>query len=165
MQQSELERYERELGTFLGVWAAGSVVAGSVIAIIGHRAGRKQWMRFGRQNAMWGAVDALIAGAGVLSRSRRGELTSEEVEFEAKKLRVMLLLNALADVAYIAGGAHIAYHAKPARPGGSAEPSLTGSPEVTSFKMGRGDGVAIVIQGAFLLGLDLTFARRLSAAS
>ncbi|TEX52358.1 MAG: hypothetical protein B7C55_00785 [Actinomycetales bacterium mxb001] len=153
MQQSELEHYERQLSTLLGVWAAGSVIKGGIIALIGHRTGRKQWMRFGRQNAMWGAVDGVIAGLGVRSRSRRGELTPEQVEFEATKLRVMLLLNALADVVYIAGGAHIAYHAKP------------GPPEVTSFKMGRGDGVAIVIQGAFLLGLDLTFARRLSAAS
>ena len=165
MQQTELEHYERQLSTLLGVWAAGSVIKGGIIALIGHRTGRKQWMRFGRQNAMWGAVDGVIAGAGVLGRSRRGELTPEQVEFEATKLRVMLLLNAAADVIYIAGGAHIAYHAKPARPGGPAEPSLTGSPEVTSFKMGRGDGVAIVIQGAFLLGLDLTFARRLSTAS
>lgn len=165
MQQSELEDYERQISTLLGIWAAGSIIKGGIIALIGHRTGRKQWMRFGRQNAMWGAVDALIAGAGVLSRSRRGELTPDEVDAQARKLRVMLLLNALADVVYIAGGAHIAYHAKPARPGGPAEPSLTGSPEVTSFKMGRGDGVAIVIQGAFLLGLDLTYARRLTAAA
>ena len=153
MQQSELEDYERQISTLLGIWAAGSVIKGGIIALIGHRTGRKQWMRFGRQNAMWGAVDALIAGAGVLSRSRRGELTTDEVNAQARKLRVMLLLNALADVVYIAGGAHIAYHAKP------------GPPEVTSFKMGRGDGVAIVIQGAFLLGLDLTYDRRLTAAS
>ena len=165
MQQSELEHYERQLSTLLGVWAAGSIIKGGIIALIGHRTGRKQWMRFGRQNAMWGAVDAVIAGAGVLGRSRRGELTPDEVDTQARKLRVMLLLNAAADVIYIAGGAHIAYHAKPARPGGPAEPSLTGSPEVTSFMMGRGDGVAIVIQGAFLLGLDLTYARRLTAAA
>ena len=152
MQQSELEHYERQLSTLLGVWAAGSIIKGGIIALIGHRTGRKQWMRFGRQNAMWGAVDALIAGAGVLGRSRRGELTPDEVDAHARKLRVMLLLNAAADVIYIAGGAHIAYHAKP------------GPPEITSFKMGRGDGVAIVIQGAFLLALDATYAKRLSTS-
>jgi hypothetical protein len=96
---------------------------------------------------MWGAVDALIAGAGALSRSRRGELTDDEVEFERVKLRTMLLLNAAADVVYIAGGAHIAYHA-----------GTSG----TSFRMTRGDGLAIVIQGAFLLALDATYAKRLS---
>lgn len=150
MDRDELEGYEREITTVLTVWAAGSVIKGTAIALIGKRTGRKQWMRFGRQTAMWGAVDALIAGAGSLSRSRRGELTPEEVEAEARKLRTLLLINAAADVVYIAGGAHIAFHAKP------------GPPEKTSFRMGRGDGLAILIQGAFLLALDATYARKLS---
>ena len=148
MNQAELEAYERQISTLLGAWAAGSIVKGGVIALIGHRTGRKQWLRFGRQTAMWGAVDALIAGAGTLARSRRGELTPDEIDDQARKLRTLLLLNAAADVIYIAGGAHIAFHAKG---------------EKTSFRMGRGDGLAIVIQGAFLLALDATYARRLSA--
>ena len=151
MDRDELEGYEREITALLTVWAAGSVIKGTAIALIGRRTGRKQWVRFGRQTAMWGAVDALIAGAGALSRSRRGELTQEQVDFEATKLRVMLLLNAAADVVYIAGGAHIAFHAK------------SGPPERTSFRMGRGDGLAILIQGAFLLALDATYARKLAA--
>ena len=151
MDRDELEGYEREITTLLTAWAVGSIVKGTAIALLGKRTGRKQWVRFGRQSAMWGAVDALIAGAGALSRSRRGELTQEQVDFEATKLRVMLLLNAAADVLYVAGGAHIAFHAKP------------GPPEKTSFRMGRGDGLAILIQGAFLLALDATYARKLSA--
>ena len=151
MDRDELEGYEREITALLTVWAAGSVVKGTAIALIGRRTGRKQWLRFGRQTAMWGAVDALIAGAGALSRSRRGELTQEQVDAEARKLRTLLLINAAADVLYIAGGAHIAFHAKP------------GPPEKTSFRMGRGDGLAILIQGAFLLALDATYARKLSS--
>ena len=50
-----------------------------------------------------------------------------------------------------AAGFGVAFHAKP------------GSPEKTSFRMGRGDGLAILIQGAFLLALDATYARKLSA--
>ena len=148
MDRDELEGYEREISTLLTIWGAGSVVKGGVIALIGKRTGRRQWLTFGRQTAMWGAVDALIAGAGALSRSRRGELTDEEVEFERVKLRTLLLLNAAADVVYIAGGAHIAVRA------GSSG---------TSFRMTRGDGVAMIIQGAFLLALDATYARKLSA--
>ena len=151
MDRDELQGSEREITALLSVWAAGSVIKGTAIALIGKRTGRKQWVRFGRQTAMWGAVDALIAGAGAFSRSRRGELTQEQVDFEATKLRVMLLLNAAADVVYIAGGAHIAVRAKP------------GPPERTSFRMGRGDGLAILIQGAFLLALDATYARKLSS--
>ena len=151
MDRDELQGYEREITALLSVWAAGSVIKGTAIALIGKRTGRKQWVRFGRQTAMWGAVDALIAGAGAFSRSRRGELTQEQVDFEATKLRVILLLNAAADVVYFAGGAHLAVRAKP------------GPPERTSFRMGRGDGLAILIQGAFLLALDATYARKLSA--
>jgi len=151
MDRDELEGYEREITTLLTVWAAGSVIKGTAIALIGKRTGRKQWMRFGRQTAMWGAVDALIAGAGALSRSRRGELTQEQVDAEARKLHRLLLINAAADAVYIAGGAHIAFHAKP------------GPPEQTSLRMGRGDGLAFLIQGAFLLALDATYARKLSA--
>jgi hypothetical protein len=32
----------------------------------------------------------------------------------------------------------------------------------TSFRMTRGDGLAILIQGAFLLALDTTYARKLA---
>jgi hypothetical protein len=147
MDRDELEGYEQEITTLLTLWAAGSVIKGGAIALIGHATGRQQWLRFGRQTAMWGAVDALIAGAGALSRSRRGELTQEQVDAEARKLRRLLLINAAADVIYIAGGAHIAVHAKAGR---------------TSWRMGRGDGLAIMIQGAFLLALDATYARKLS---
>jgi hypothetical protein len=147
MDRDELEGYEREISTLLTVWGVGSVVKGGVIALIGKRAGHRKWMTFGRQTAMWGVVDALIAGAGTLSRSRRGELTQEQVNAEARKLRTLLLINAAADVVYIAGGAHIAVRA---------------GREGTSFRMTRGDGLAILIQGAFLLALDATYARKLS---
>ena len=147
MDRDELEGYEREITALLSVWAAGSLIKGGVIALLGKRTGHRQWMTFGRQTAMWGAVDALIAGAGTLSRSRRGELTQEGVDAEARKLRTLLLINAAADVAYIAGGAHIAVRA------GSSG---------TSLRMTRGDGLAILIQGAFLLALDTTYARKLA---
>ena len=147
MDRTDLEAAERQITTLLSVWAAGSVIKGGAIALMGKRTGRRQWLTFGRQTAMWGAVDALIAGAGALSRSRRGELTQEQVDAEARKLRNLLLINAAADVVYLAGGAHIAYHA---------------GREGTSFRMTRGDGLAIVIQGAFLLALDATYAKRLA---
>ena len=158
MNQQELESNERQISTLLGAWAVGSVIKGSAIALLGRRTGRQQWVRFGRQTAMWGAIDGLIAGAGTISRSRRGELSDEEVQTQRRRLQLMLIANAAADVLYIAGGAHVAFHAKPARV------DLGGQviPERTSFRMGRGDGVAIIIQGAFLLALDATYARKLS---
>ncbi len=147
MDRDLLEGYEREITALLSVWAAGSVLKGGAIALIGKRTGRRQWLTFGRQTAMWGAVDGLIAGVGAFTRSRRGELTQDEVDVEARKLRRLLLINAAADVVYIAGGAHIAYHA---------------GKDGTSLRMTRGDGLAILIQGAFLLVLDTAYAKRLS---
>lgn len=149
MDRDELEGYEREITTLLSVWAAGSVLKGGAIALIGKGTGRRQWVTFGRQTVMWGAVDGLIAGAGALIRARRGDLTQEHVDAEARKLRTLLLLNAAADVAYIAGGAHVAFHA--GRDG-------------RSLRMTRGDGIAILFQGAFLLALDATYAARLRAS-
>lgn len=147
MNQSQFEGIERQISGLLGAWAVGSVVKGAAIALAGRRTRRPMWVRFGRQTAMWGVVDGAIAGIGTMVRSRRGDLTDDEVTAEAAKLRRLLLINAAADVVYIAGGAHIAFHA---------------GPDGTSLRMTRGDGLAIVIQGAFLLALDATYARHLS---
>lgn len=148
MRQDELEWTEREISTTLGVWAVGSVIKGGAIALIGRRTGRQQWTRFGRQTAMWGAVDAAIAGVGTLLRNRRGDLTPERVDQEVAKLRRLLLINAAADVVYMVGSTVIVARGHAGR---------------TTWRMGRGDGLAILIQGAFLLVLDTTYARKLSA--
>ncbi|MEK9810336.1 MAG: hypothetical protein VW362_07805, partial [Candidatus Nanopelagicales bacterium] len=100
MNQQELENYERQISTLLGAWAVGSVIKGTAIALLGRRTGRRQWVRFGRQTAMWGAIDGLIAGAGTLSRSRRGDLSEDEVEVQRRRLQLMLIANAVADVVY-----------------------------------------------------------------
>lgn len=147
MDQAELERVKTELSGLLGVWAAGSIVKGSIVALIGKRTGHDQWCRFGRQNAMWGVVDGLIAGAGTLSHARGGELSDAEVTQQVERLRRLLLINAAADVLYVAGGLLIAARGRDGR---------------TTFRMGRGDGLAILVQGAFLLALDTTYARRLA---
>jgi hypothetical protein len=101
---------------------------------------------FGRQTAAWGLVDGAIAGAGTLGRRRRGELTPEEQGRKARSLGRLLLINAAADVGYMVGGAVIALRSREGRP-------VRG--------MNEGDGAAIVVQGAFLLALDVSQAMRL----
>ena len=86
---------------------------------------------FGRQTAAWGAVDGAIALVGA-RRSAQGRGT------EPARLRRVLLVNAALDVGYLAAGA-----------------ALTRRPRW------RGDGLAVLVQGAFLLVLDVTTARRL----
>jgi len=151
MEPSDLTRLQRELTTILGTWSAATVVSGGILALVGHRAGRKQMLRFGRNSALWGAVDGVIAAVGARA-ARGGERTLDEVEMEATRLRVTLLLNTVADVVYIAVGAHIAVRAK------------SGPPEKTSLRLGPGDGWAILMHGAFLLALDATYARRVTSA-
>ncbi len=146
MNQADLDRIERELSTMLAAWAAASLVSGAGIALKGHRTGRAQWTSFGRQTAMWGVVDAAIAGVGTISRRRRGALDIVAVRKQSKHLRTILLINAAADIAYVTGGAVLAVRGRGGR---------------STWRMGAGDGVAIVIQGAFLLALDTTYARRL----
>jgi hypothetical protein len=58
----------------------------------------------------------------------------------------LLVINAVADVGYVAGGMAILKRSIQKK---------------SSFRMGPGDGYAIVIQGAFLFVLDISQAKRL----
>lgn len=86
---------------------------------------------FGRQTAAWGLVDGAIAAVGARRRAH-GHTT------EPGRLRTVLLVNAGLDVGYLAGGAWL----------------------LRSTRW-RGDGLAVLVQGAFLLWLDTSTARRL----
>lgn len=150
MEQSDLEAVERRLTALLAGWAIGSVALGSALAIAGRRRGSEQLMRFGRQTAMWGAVDGIIAGAGAMSRRGRGTLTAAEVDRKARSLRLLLAANAAADVAYVLAGAAIWLRGRDGR---------------TTVRMDAGDGLAIASQGAFLLVLDTVHALELGGES
>jgi hypothetical protein len=141
-----LESVESDLTTALLAWSAASVVAGATIALLGRRANNEQLVSFGRQSAAWGAIDALIAGGGVLSRRNRGPLTAEEEIKKARGLRRLLLVNAAADVGYVIGGFVV---------------MARGRKGLKTLRMDVGDGVAIAVQGAFLLVLDVSQATRL----
>lgn len=86
---------------------------------------------FGRQSAAWGAVDGAIALVGA-RRQAAGRATPPQ------RLRRVLLVNAGLDVGYLAAGAWLVRRTR-----------------------WRGDGAAVLVQGAFLLWLDVTSARRL----
>jgi len=118
------------------------------LAIAGRRSGHAEVSNFGRQTLAWGAVDGVIAGIGALSRRRRGVLNEREVLGKARSLRNLLLANAVADVAYVTAGAVIWMRAR----NGATTVRLTG-----------GDGLAILVQGGFLLVLDAVHAAQLGA--
>jgi hypothetical protein len=91
---------------------------------------------FGRQTAAWGAVDGAIALVGARRRAAKGPT-------EPARLRRVLLVNAGLDVGYLAAGLVLVRH-----------------PAARARGL-RGDGVAVLVQGAFLLVLDSAAARAL----
>jgi hypothetical protein len=86
---------------------------------------------FGRQTAAWGLVDGVIALVGA-RRQAAGRTTGPA------RLRRVLLVNAGLDVGYVAAGAWLVLRSR-----------------------WPGDGAAVLVQGAFLLWLDTSGARRL----
>lgn len=160
MEQGRLVALERGLTSTLLSWGIASTVLGSGLWVAGWRSARQEVLRFGRQTAFWGATDAAIALAGIASRNRRGDLDQAEVETKARTLQITLIVNGLADVVYVAGGARVL-----SRTTGGALTGQDGPPARrgrTYLGMGRGDGAAIMIQGAFLLALDAVYALRLT---
>ena len=125
-------------------WGAASVVAGLGFAV---RSGGDPWRRaFGVQNAGWGAVDlAIVVVAERLRRRRMARLADPyepaELREEGRRLRRILLVNVALDAGYVAGG--LALWSWRSR-GGDAAAS--------------GASAGIVVQGAFLLVHDATYA-------
>lgn len=90
---------------------------------------------FGRQTAAWGAVDGAIALVGARKQRASGPT-------DPARLRRVLLVNAGLDVGYLAAGAWLVRDGR-----------------------WRGDGLAVLVQGAFLLALDSTAATALRPAA
>lgn len=109
--------------------------AAASVAVGAALAARPATRGFGRQTAAWGAVDGAIAAVGARNRRRRGPT-------DPARLRTVLLVNAGLDVGYLVAGAAL----------------LRGD-------RWRGDGAAVVLQGAFLLALDATAAAALRSAA
>jgi hypothetical protein len=137
---------ERSLLRALTWWAAGSVATGAVLWAGGARTGRAAVSAFGRQNLGWGAIDGAIAVVG-WGRRRAGAPPSS-----ASQLRRFLILNAILDVGYIAGGVGLIL----ARERLDQRSNYSASQAV-------GDGAAVILQGGFLLASDVVHSRRLAA--
>ena len=105
--------------------------AAASVALGAVLAARPATRGFGRQTAAWGAVDGAIALVGARRRARRGPT-------DPARLRRVLVVNAGLDVGYLAAAAWLVRDGR-----------------------WRGDGIAVLVQGAFLLLLDTTAASRL----
>ena len=145
----------------LGAGAAVSAVGGATVWAVGRHHRREVLVGFGRQTVAWAAINGALAVGGLAAARRRErgvaagrdqsvgtepsdtdpvdtEPSGGETTGRARTLRRVLLVNAGLDVGYVLGGAVLA-----------------------GTERRRGDGLAIIVQGAFLFWLDSRHARRL----
>ena len=147
MTPDELAELEQRLTTTLAAWGISSVAIGPLLMAAGCGGRRPALAGYGRQAVMWGAIDAAIAGIASSSRARRGPLTPDEAARKARTLQITLAINTLADLGYVGAGALVTARARRGR---------------SLWRMGAGDGLSIITQGAFLLALDAVHLRELS---
>ena len=135
---------ERSLARVTVGWGGASVVGGLVLALR-----RDSWWRaFGLQTAGWGAVDlgiAVLAGWLQDRRMRHSPDPYAPAALEAERvlLRRVLVINAVADLGYVVLGVVLTRSDRP---------------------RAAGAGVAVVVQGAFLLLHDSHHAWRARTA-
>ncbi len=145
-RQRDLFTYQRRVLPVLLLWGAGSAVAG----VRWWRGSQPFWQGVGMQCAAWGAIDALIALAGVRGARRKGDalaqgtISDEAHADEARTFERILWINGGLDVGYALGGLFFLR-----RNAGHAQR--------------RGMGTGVIAQALFLLGFDLVNAARIRA--
>lgn len=125
----------------LAGWAVASMAVGGALALVarGREGGSTERIAgFARQNLAWGAIDLAIAGAGLRSEQQPVPDPADA----ARSLRRLLLVNSALDVGYVAAGLALVRVRR-----------VRGRDSV-------GDGLAVVLQGGFLLVLDVVHAVR-----
>lgn len=137
-------RRNRAIGRQLFGWAAASMIVALALAL---RDPTPFTAAVALQFAVWGAIDAAIAGAGLRAHARKvgaGAAASRDAsEAERRRTRRLLLLNAGLDVGYLAVAAALA---------------TIGDPSDAR----RGHALGVAIQGGFLLLFDAGHAAALA---
>lgn len=124
---------QRSLARTTTGWAVASVAVGGILS-----SRRDPWWRaFGQQHLGWGAADlGIVAVAHLLQGRRMRRLANAyapaALDRERRQLRRILRVSVVADAAYVVGGAALWQLRRP-------DPRVAGA------------GVAIMLQGAFLL--------------
>ncbi len=120
----------------LGSWAAANIVQGSISAT--NTTGSTRYLH--QMNAYWNTVNLAIAGLGIwaLKMQLRQKITPADLLQEQKTVEKLLLLNSGLDVTYIMTGLYM------------KEKGLR-----LQNDRNIGFGNSLVIQGSFLLVLDL----------
>ena len=127
--------FQERVLSVLWRWGLASVAAGLPALIVRNAVVRQA----GMQTIAWGAIDAALAffgRRGARERLRRG---SNDALVQARRFRLIVLINAGLDVGYIVGGWRLVRGAR-----GRAERA--------------GMGLGIIVQGLFLLLFDSALA-------
>ena len=120
----------------LGSWAAANIIQGTISA--SNTSGSTHYLH--QMNAYWNTVNLAIAGLGIwaLKLQQKQNATPEQLIRDQKNVEKLLLLNTGLDVSYIITGLYM---------------KERGLRLVNDKQMGYGN--SLVIQGSFLLVLDL----------
>ena len=132
--------FGRTVSTRLMLWSVLSMAVGALL----WRRGSPFWRGFGVQSLGWGAVDAVIAGSGLLGQ-RRSAQPSAAGDPDTRCTQA-----AAAAYGSMRGSMWAIW------PGASGSPA----PRAASDAGWRGQGWGIVVQGAFLFWFDLYHALR-----
>lgn len=136
---NEVRNSTQESGMLvLGSWAAGNILAGSIMT--GQSSGSAKY--FWQMNIFWNVVNLGIAGFGYYDAvNADAGLSFLESISEQKSLEGFLLLNTGLDVAYAMGGLFMIEKSK--------------SSEKYSDLL-KGYGQSLILQGAFLFAFDIS---------
>jgi Family of unknown function (DUF6992) len=102
--------FQQRTSPMLLVWALGSTASWT----LGMRNQNGALAGFGRQFAMWGAINTILTAFGFsrttrnLARQGQGEISAEELAWQTKNFERLVLLNADLDKGYIAAVAELA---------------------------------------------------------
>lgn len=132
--QETFFHYQRKRLTVLFGWGILSTVYGLCLQLHPDAF----WRMAGRQDIVWGAIDALIARFGMRGARKKQALAETkpiDEQKEARGFRRILLINVLLDIGYVVGGIWIMRRFR-------------------QQNSRRGTGFGILGQGLFLLLFD-----------
>jgi hypothetical protein len=145
--QEDLDTYNKErlsiqkkgMGA-LGIWAIGNIAWGTVGVLNSEGAAKE----FNEMNLIWNGVNLALAIPGYISAGKgKYALTLRQTYKEQQKVEKSFLINSGLDLGYILGGLYLTEKSK-------------STSNKTNHDKELGYGNSFMLQGAFLLLLDVT---------